>query len=561
MRRTLSGFAAVLLTAAALTVQQSPATAAEIPLTGYVNPFVGTDDSNSPNPVGGGAGGSTFPGATVPFGMVQFSPGHAHRIAVGLPRPGPHDRVVQPDPLQRRGLPQQRGPADPADHRGDRLLARLRLDQLRVGVHQVQRDRRARLLQEPARQVRHGRRAQRDQTHRRAAADLPGDQPGPGADQRQPLGHRRPGRQRHHHRQPGLGRAHRRRVLRRARRSRCTTRSCSTARPPASAPSRAARSAPGRPPPAAPRPAPTSPSTPPSNAVVNATVGISFVSVANAQNNATAEAGGLRDGTVQRGRRLEHRAEPRAGDRRRDHGPAEVLHGAVPRAAEPEPGQRHQRRVPRLRQRRAHREPPDLPELLGLGHLPLLGVAGRADRAGRDDRHREVDGPGRTAGRPAAEVVAPERRGLRDAGRSRPDRGGQRVRLRRPRLRHGGRAGADEEGRHRRKHPGGRAARQPRGLQLQPVHPGQPVGDPGVRGLRLRHRPVRQGRSATPPAPTTRPSARSTGAASSTASRATSTPATATAASAGRSTRRPRARTWRATPPSTPGWCRTTSAR
>lgn len=74
MRRTLAGVAAVLLTAATLTVQQSPATAAEIPLTGYVNPFVGTDDSNSPNPVGGGAGGSTFPGATVPFGMTQFSP-------------------------------------------------------------------------------------------------------------------------------------------------------------------------------------------------------------------------------------------------------------------------------------------------------------------------------------------------------------------------------------------------------------------------------------------------------------------------------------------------------
>ncbi|HEV7897026.1 MAG TPA: GH92 family glycosyl hydrolase [Planosporangium sp.] len=43
-------------------------------LTQYVNPFVGTDDSNSPNPVGGGAGGSTYPGAVVPFGMVQFSP-------------------------------------------------------------------------------------------------------------------------------------------------------------------------------------------------------------------------------------------------------------------------------------------------------------------------------------------------------------------------------------------------------------------------------------------------------------------------------------------------------
>lgn len=40
----------------------------------YVNPFVGTGPSNAPNPVGGGAGGSTYPGAVVPFGMVQFSP-------------------------------------------------------------------------------------------------------------------------------------------------------------------------------------------------------------------------------------------------------------------------------------------------------------------------------------------------------------------------------------------------------------------------------------------------------------------------------------------------------
>ncbi|BCJ55813.1 alpha-1,2-mannosidase [Actinoplanes sp. NBRC 14428] len=71
MLRTLA--AAVLLTAAALSVPQAAA-AAELNLTQYVNPLVGTDDSNSPNPVGGGAGGSTFPGATVPFGMVQFSP-------------------------------------------------------------------------------------------------------------------------------------------------------------------------------------------------------------------------------------------------------------------------------------------------------------------------------------------------------------------------------------------------------------------------------------------------------------------------------------------------------
>ncbi|GLZ79795.1 alpha-1,2-mannosidase [Actinorhabdospora filicis] len=48
--------------------------AADLSLTQYVNPFIGTDDSNSPNPVPGGAGGSTYPGATVPFGMTQFSP-------------------------------------------------------------------------------------------------------------------------------------------------------------------------------------------------------------------------------------------------------------------------------------------------------------------------------------------------------------------------------------------------------------------------------------------------------------------------------------------------------
>ena len=43
-------------------------------LTRYVDPFIGTDDSNCPRPVGGGAGGSTYPGADTPFGMVQFSP-------------------------------------------------------------------------------------------------------------------------------------------------------------------------------------------------------------------------------------------------------------------------------------------------------------------------------------------------------------------------------------------------------------------------------------------------------------------------------------------------------
>ncbi|MBM4251859.1 MAG: hypothetical protein FJ146_07800 [Deltaproteobacteria bacterium] len=40
----------------------------------YVDPLIGTGPSNAPNPVPGGTGGSVFPGATVPFGMVQFSP-------------------------------------------------------------------------------------------------------------------------------------------------------------------------------------------------------------------------------------------------------------------------------------------------------------------------------------------------------------------------------------------------------------------------------------------------------------------------------------------------------
>src|SRR3954467_14202616 len=66
--------AAATLVAAALLVSAPPAQAAVLSLTQYVNPFIDTDDSNSPNPVGGGAGGSTFPGATVPFGMLQFSP-------------------------------------------------------------------------------------------------------------------------------------------------------------------------------------------------------------------------------------------------------------------------------------------------------------------------------------------------------------------------------------------------------------------------------------------------------------------------------------------------------
>jgi predicted alpha-1,2-mannosidase len=56
------------------TVLVSAAPAATLALTQNVNPFIGTDDSNSPNPVPGGAGGSTYPGPLLPFGMVQLSP-------------------------------------------------------------------------------------------------------------------------------------------------------------------------------------------------------------------------------------------------------------------------------------------------------------------------------------------------------------------------------------------------------------------------------------------------------------------------------------------------------
>src|SRR5207244_4084276 len=75
VRRALLAALAALLPVAALFVAQAmPAHAATLNLTQYVNPIIGTDDSNSPNPVGGGAGGSTYPGAVVPFGGVQFSP-------------------------------------------------------------------------------------------------------------------------------------------------------------------------------------------------------------------------------------------------------------------------------------------------------------------------------------------------------------------------------------------------------------------------------------------------------------------------------------------------------
>ena len=59
-----------------------------------------------------------------------------------------------------------------------------------------------------------------------------------------------------------------------------------------------------------------------------------------------------------RGRRLlEPDAQPAPGLRRQRHRPAEVLHRAVPRAPEPQHLQRRQRRLPGVRQRRAHTRP------------------------------------------------------------------------------------------------------------------------------------------------------------------------------------------------------------
>ena len=40
----------------------------------HVDPFIGTDDGDSPDPPPGDTGGAVFPGATVPFGMIQWSP-------------------------------------------------------------------------------------------------------------------------------------------------------------------------------------------------------------------------------------------------------------------------------------------------------------------------------------------------------------------------------------------------------------------------------------------------------------------------------------------------------
>jgi len=46
----------------------------DLALVQYVDPLIGTAPTDAPNPVPGGKGGAVFPGAAVPFGMIQWSP-------------------------------------------------------------------------------------------------------------------------------------------------------------------------------------------------------------------------------------------------------------------------------------------------------------------------------------------------------------------------------------------------------------------------------------------------------------------------------------------------------
>jgi predicted alpha-1,2-mannosidase len=58
----------------ATAVQAAPALAADEDLAQYVDPFIGTDESNATSAPSGGKMGNAFPGATAPFGRVQWSP-------------------------------------------------------------------------------------------------------------------------------------------------------------------------------------------------------------------------------------------------------------------------------------------------------------------------------------------------------------------------------------------------------------------------------------------------------------------------------------------------------
>ena len=115
------------------------ALAAPLNLTQYVNPFIGTDDSNSPNPVPAAPAAAPTPDRCCRSAWCSSARTRRRASPSGYRSRDTHDRGLQPDPLRRRGLPQQRGPPHPADHRGARRLPRHVVDQLRVGLHQGQR--------------------------------------------------------------------------------------------------------------------------------------------------------------------------------------------------------------------------------------------------------------------------------------------------------------------------------------------------------------------------------------------------------------------------------------
>ncbi|MGO1850243.1 GH92 family glycosyl hydrolase [Frigoribacterium sp. JB110] len=69
LRTAVAVAAALVVAAPALAAAPATAAPAAEDLTGYVNPFIGTQDD-----------GNTYPGASVPFGMVQFSPDNGHNV-------------------------------------------------------------------------------------------------------------------------------------------------------------------------------------------------------------------------------------------------------------------------------------------------------------------------------------------------------------------------------------------------------------------------------------------------------------------------------------------------
>jgi predicted alpha-1,2-mannosidase len=84
-KRSLSAFLILLLSLAPVLRAQSrgerQASHAVTPpddFTRYVNPFIGTANSPLPDYLGGNGSGNTFPGAALPFGMVQWGPDTEH---------------------------------------------------------------------------------------------------------------------------------------------------------------------------------------------------------------------------------------------------------------------------------------------------------------------------------------------------------------------------------------------------------------------------------------------------------------------------------------------------